>query len=72
MVQLTLALEDLLIQLLPVLLDGVLVIVIDGNSDGPATAGLLVCIMELADVRMTQCFCGADALAGVEVQQPQQ
>jgi hypothetical protein len=45
----------------------ILVVVIDGDGDDPAAAGLIIWVVELRHIGMPQSLSSADALAGVEL-----
>ena len=66
---LLLALVDIRVELVTVLLDGELLIIIDGNEDLLCAYGFLLGIVELGNVWMLQGLLSCQALIWVELKQ---
>lgn len=66
-VQFPLLLEDLAIQLVPVLLYTVLMVVIDRYGDDPPATWLIIWVVKLCYIWMLQCICCTNPLVGVEL-----
>lgn len=60
--------ENLIIETLSVVLHSQLCVVVNGNANGSVTAGLILRIVELDNVRMPQPILGRNTLPRVEIQ----